>query len=220
MQHLPCLEVETSPNPDASIIWLHGLGADGSDFLPIVPQLQLPTTLAVRFIFPHAPSMPVTINAGVMMPAWYDIDNTSLAGRQDSAGILHSAQQIQQLIQREVTRGIAASRIILAGFSQGGALALYVGIRQTQPLAGILALSCYTLLADTMNVVTCTAASTPIMIAHGRHDDVVDISLGEQSVQYLLKRGLTPQWHTYPMAHAVCDDEIDDISIWIQRCLL
>lgn len=220
MQHLPCLEVETSPNPDASIIWLHGLGADGSDFLPIVPQLQLPTTLAVRFIFPHAPSMPVTINAGVMMPAWYDIRDTSLAGRQDSAGILHSAQQIQQLIQKEVTRGIAPSRIILAGFSQGGALALYVGIRQTQPLAGILALSCYTLLADTMSAATCTAASTPIMIAHGQYDDVVDISLGEQSVQYLLKLGLAAQWHTYPMAHSVCDDEIDDISIWIQRCLL
>ncbi len=219
IRHLPCVEIETGPNPDAAVIWLHGLGADGHDFEPIIPDLGLPDNMAVRFVFPHAPSIPVSINGGYIMPAWYDIKHTDIGYKQDTAGIKKSAREIQLLIDREEMHGIKPSRIILAGFSQGGAMALYCGIRQSDALAGILGLSCYLLSPkSTEKELTQVTKSTPIMMAHGINDDVVPYALGDNSRRTLDELGYQVNWHTYPMPHAVCIEEIHLIGKWIARC--
>jgi len=219
LQTLPYLTVETAAEPNATVIWLHGLGADGHDFEPIVPQLGLPDDLAVRFLFPHAPSMPVTLNGGYIMPAWYDIQQNDLGIAHDHDGILRSAKNIQMLIEQEQMRGIPASRIILAGFSQGAAMALHIGLRQTEALAGIMALSGYLLLPDQTAQWTQAAIATPILIAHGIHDPVVPFSLGDSTCRSLKSLGYPVQWHSYPMEHSVCLEEIRQIGVWIHSIL-
>ncbi len=216
---LPHITVETGPNPIASVIWLHGLGADGHDFEPIVPKFGIPDDLPVRFIFPHAPAMPVTINGGYIMPAWYDIAQTDFGLKQDRASILQSAQSIQMLIDREQMHGIKPCRIILAGFSQGSAMALHVGLRQPKALAGIIALSGYLLLADETEQLTPAARATPIFMAHGIHDPVVPFTLGDSSRRKLEALDYQLQWHSYPMQHQVCAEEINHIGQWIQNIL-
>ena len=214
---LSYIQIETAPNPTASIIWLHGLGADGHDFEPIIPELNLPPTMAIRFIFPHAPQMPVTINGGYVMPAWYDIKADNIEGRQDREGILKSAADIQELIDQEKARGISADNIILAGFSQGGAMALYVGTHQQEALAGILALSCYTLLPD--DAPHAAAKVTPIMQMHGLDDEVVPYFLGEESRNFLIESGFKVDYRSYPMPHSLHPKQIMDIGNWITHLL-
>jgi len=213
---LPHLTIETGSNPQASVIWLHGLGADGHDFESIVPQLGLPNDLAIRFIFPHAPSIPVTLNGGYIMPAWYDIKQNDLGIEHDHTGILNSARDIQMLIEQEEMRGIPASHIILAGFSQGAAMALYVGLRQTETLAGIMALSGYLLMPEQTDQFTPASVTTPVFMAHGVHDPVVPFSLGDTTRRTLESLGFPIQWHSYPMQHNVCPEEICHIGAWIK----
>ncbi|MBL4775779.1 MAG: dienelactone hydrolase family protein [Mariprofundus sp.] len=220
LQLLPHLTVETAAHPQASVIWLHGLGADGHDFESIVPQLGLPDDLAVRFIFPHAPAMPVSINGGYIMPAWYDIKQNDLGIEHDRAGIQQSAQSIQMLIEREQMHGISIDRIILAGFSQGAAMALHVGLRQSDRLGGLMALSGYVLLPDSTSEWHANTVDTPIFMAHGVDDPVVTYALGEQSYRQLQSRHYTVQWHSYPMQHSVCTEEIHAIGKWISQILL
>jgi phospholipase/carboxylesterase len=214
---LDFLEVSTAPSPLYSVIWMHGLGADGHDFEPIVPYLGLPPTTAVRFIFPHALMRPITINGGAVMRAWYDISEISTTRSQDEAGINHSASKINALIDREIERGIPAERIIVAGFSQGGAMALHVGLRYPQKLAGIMALSAYILFPEKLADEHSPANSdTPVFIGHGSQDPVVPIFLGE-AVQSKLSAGQWPvEWHKYPIQHSVSPEEIADIGRWLQ----
>jgi len=216
---LPHITVETGPKPTATIIWLHGLGADGHDFEPIVPQLGLPADLAVRFIFPHAPSMPVTLNGGYIMPAWYDIKQTDLGIEQDKSGIKVSASDIQLLIEKEQMRGIKANRIILAGFSQGAAMSLHIGLRQESALAGIISLSGYLLLPDQMAQFKPSSLNTPIFMAHGINDPVVTYALGDSARRKLLDANCSIEWHSYPMQHSVCAEEIRHIGKWITNTL-
>jgi len=216
---LPHITIETAPNPQTSIIWLHGLGADGHDFESIVPQLGLPDDLAIRFIFPHAPAMPVSINGGYIMPAWYDIKQNDLGIEHDRDGIQKSAQSIQMLIEQEQMHGISADRIILAGFSQGAAMALHVGLRQSDRLAGVMALSGYVLLPGQTSEWHSDTTATPIFMAHGLHDAVVNYSLGEQSYRQLESHGYSVQWHSYPMQHSVCNEEICHIGKWVGQLL-
>lgn len=207
-------------NADASVIWLHGLGADGHDFEPIVPELRLPAELNVRFIFPHAPEQPVTLNGGMRMRAWFDLIALDRKARQDEAGIRASASRIQALIERENSRGVPDERIVLAGFSQGGAVALHLGLRHPRRLAGILALSTYLPLQDTLAEERSAAnRDTPILMAHGVSDPVLDLRLGEQSREDLEALGYQVEWHTYPMAHAVCLEEIRLVGEWLARRL-
>ncbi len=217
---LPCVELATGDKPTASIIWLHGLGADGHDFEPIVPVLGLPDELHVRFIFPHAPSMPVTVNGGYIMPAWFDIRHTDIDHEQDEAGIRSSSTSIGHLIEREIMHGIPAKRIVLAGFSQGGAMALYVGLRQSEPLAGIIALSCYLPLEETLE---CEASEsnkhTPVFMAHGVEDPIAPFELGDQSRRRLTTLGYPIEWHSYPIGHHVCAEEIKAIGRWLTALL-
>lgn len=213
---LPCVETETAPNPRHSIIWLHGLGADGNDFAPLVPELVDRSWPPLRFVFPHAPVRPVTVNNGVPMRAWYDILGTQIADRQDEAGIRASIGELDRLIEREVERGVATERVILAGFSQGGAIALAGGVRHASRLGGIVALSTYL----PMSVSTAAEASganraLPIFIAHGSLDAVVPQALGERSRDALGALGYDVAWHTYPMAHSVCIEEIIDLRAWL-----
>ncbi len=211
------IERSTGENPTATIIWLHGLGADGHDFEPIVPELDLPADTPVRFIFPHAPKQPVTINGGMVMRAWYDLTGTEFARREDAAGVMRSAQLIEKLIQREIERGIPSTRIFLAGFSQGGAIALQTGLRYPQPLAGILALSTYLPLADRLSSEAhASNRAVPIFMAHGLYDPVVPFALGDHSFQVLQENGYNIEWHSYPMPHSVHPDEIRDIGAWLR----
>lgn len=206
---------------DSTVIWLHGLGADGNDFVPIVPELNLPDTLCTRFIFPHAPVQAVTLNSGMRMRAWYDIFDINFERpREDLAGITASANLIIELITREKSRGVPASRIVLAGFSQGAAMALHVGLRYPETLAGIMALSGYLPLAYTLPTESSPAnQQTPIFMAHGLYDDIVRISAGEQSKQYLEGEKHSVEWYTYPMTHSVCADEINAVRGWLLRVL-
>ena len=216
----PPIEIETAPQPTASVIWLHGLGADGRDFVPIVPELRLPSDLAIRFVFPHAPHRPVTINRGYVMRAWYDIAETEFGRQEDEAGIRESEQTVRGLIQRETERGIASERIVLAGFSQGGAVVLHTGLRLPQRLAGILALSTYLPLADTLKAEAHPANDdVPIFMAHGTDDPIIPLALGESSADLLTRRGANLEWRTYEMEHSVCLDEIQDIAGWLTRVL-
>jgi len=220
VQALEKIVVETEENPDASIIWLHGLGADGHDFEPIVEELELPDDLAIRFVFPHAPAIPMTINDGYIMPAWYDFKQTDLGIEHDEEGITHSARQIQLLIEQQEMHGIVPNRIILAGFSQGGAMAIHCGLHQSEPLAGIMALSAYLLLPDRIQEdINPSVCSVPIFMAHGVDDPVVPFALGDMSRQKLETAACNVEWHTYPMQHQVHPQEMKDISLWISRIL-
>lgn len=202
---------------NASVIWLHGLGADGHDFSPIVQELNLPN---IRFILPHAPVLPVTINNGYMMPAWYDLYGLTPGSQEDEAGIKNSQQYINSLIQKEMDQGISPSRIVLAGFSQGGAIALYTALRYPQRLAGVLALSTYLPLKNKLDSQTHTAnAHTPIFMAHGIDDDVISLDTCKISLNLLQNRQNPVIWHQYIMAHSVCREEIDDIRGFLQQVL-
>jgi phospholipase/carboxylesterase len=217
---LPCIELETSPNPTCSVIWLHGLGADGNDFVPIIPELHLPEKPAIRFIFPSAPSMPVTVNGGYVMPAWYDIVGRNLMDQEDADGIKRSAASIIELIEREVQRGVDYRHIVLAGFSQGCAMALYIGLRLPHQLAGIIALSGYLPLALSLHMEKHSAnQSTPIFMAHGTYDPVVILDRAQASHALLEKLGYPVDWNEYPMEHSVNHEELVDISRFLQRVL-
>jgi phospholipase/carboxylesterase len=213
------LELATGPSPSASVIWLHGLGADGHDFEPIVPELRLPPSLQVRFVFPHAPVRPVTLNNGMRMRAWYDILQLG-GGAEDERGIRESESKIRALIQDEIDRGINASRIVLAGFSQGGAIALQTSLRYSSPLAGVLALSTYLPLAGTLRAEMGEAnRSVPIFMAHGEYDDIIPLARAEQSARALKDAGYRVDWHTYPMPHSVCPEEIAHIAAFLRKVL-
>ena len=217
---LPCVEIESAPQPTAAVIWLHGLGADGHDFASLVPELDLSGCPPIRFVFPHAPSMPVTVNGGYVMPAWYDILGPNLISQQDAAGIQASERAIVALIAHEVARGIPADRIVLAGFSQGCAMALHTGLRLPQHLAGIMALSGYLPLADRLAAERHPAnAQTPIFMAHGTQDPVVVIARGEASRDALAALGQPVAWHSYPMPHSLHPQEIADISAFLAQVL-
>ena len=217
---LPCIELETAPNPTAAVIWLHGLGADGNDFVPIIPELKLSGCPGIRFIFPSAPSMPVTVNGGYVMPAWYDIIGRSLTDQEDAAGISKSASSIVELIEKEAGRGIAYDKIILAGFSQGCAMALHIGLRFPHKLAGIIALSGYLPLAMTANLEKHLANSTtPIFMAHGTYDPVVSLDRAQASHAALEKMAYSVDWNEYPMEHSVNHEELMDISRFLQQVL-
>ncbi|HEY6457442.1 MAG TPA: alpha/beta fold hydrolase [Steroidobacteraceae bacterium] len=204
----------------ASVIWLHGLGADGTDFVPLVPELRLPDDVAPRFIFPNAPVRPVTVNNGISMPAWYDIYSFGVKDREDAAGIRQSAALVQGLIERERAAGISAARIVLAGFSQGGAIALQAALRYAQPLAGILALSTYLPLAGTLAGESSPAnRAIPILMCHGRHDPVLSLELARKSFQTLVGLGYSPRLLEYPMEHTLCAEEVVAISQWLAQVL-
>ena len=220
MELLPCIELETSPQPSAAVIWLHGLGADGNDFVPIVPELDLAGCPGIRFVFPSAPSMPVTINGGYVMPAWYDILGRNLVDREDASGIHASASAIVKLIEREASRGIAYENIVLAGFSQGCAMVLQVGLRFPQKLAGIMALSGYLPLAMSLAIEKHSAnQNTPIFMAHGEYDPVVPLERAQASCALLEKLGYSVSWNEYPMEHSVNHAELVDISRFLQQVL-
>jgi phospholipase/carboxylesterase len=217
---LPCVELETGSHPDAAIVWLHGLGADGNDFVPIVGEMKLPAALPIRFVFPHAPVRPVTINNGMPMRAWYDFTAADLANRADVAGVLASQAQVEALIAREKTRGIAAKRILVAGFSQGGAMALHTGVRHAERLAGIVALSTYLPMPDRLPTEASAAnRDVPIFMAHGTMDPVIRPDWGEASRRTLVAAGYAVEWHTYPMPHSVVWEEIEAISAFLTRVL-
>ena len=211
------LELLTGPEPKGSVIWMHGLGADCWDFVSIVKELYLPDDLPLRFIFPQAPSRPITINGGHVMPGWYDISMAELERKPDEAGVRESQGFIDALIAREISRGVAANKIILAGFSQGGAIALQAGLRQTQALAGILALSTYLTLGDSLAKEKTTAnANIPILMAHGTQDPVVPLALARTSRDAMDALGFKVEWREYPMQHSLCAQEVEEISGWLQ----
>ena len=213
------LEPATAAN--AAVIWLHGLGADGNDFVPIVPELELPASLSVRFVFPHAPVRPVTMNGGMKMRAWYDIYSLVRGDRQDEAGTRASAATLMALVEQQIAAGIPAARIVIAGFSQGGAIALHCAARLPVPLAGVMALSTYLPLDFTVAAeMTEAGRSTPILMCHGRHDNVLPLSLGADSRDGLRRWGFEVEWHDYAMMHSVCAEEIEDISAWLRTRLV
>lgn len=212
--NLENITIESGKNPRHSIIWLHGLGADGHDFEPVAGEIRLPC--AMRYIFPHAPMPPVTINGGFVMRAWYDIAGQDIGARQDAAGIRASQAAVEALIAREVAHGIAPHNIFLAGFSQGGAIALHTALRQSAPLGGVLALSAYLPLADSVpDEMQAGSRITPVFMAHGRSDSVVPYKLGVDSREALLALGCAVEWHEYAMPHSVCDAELRDIETWL-----
>lgn len=218
MSLLPTVENETAAHPVYSIIWLHGLGADGNDFAPIVPELVSPQWPAIRFVFPHAPMRSVTINSGMTMRAWYDIYGFDLVAQQDEAGMRQSISQVETLIAREQERGVPSERILLAGFSQGGAIALAAGLRHPQKLAGVVALSTYLPMAGALAAErSAVNADVPIFWGHGTFDPVVVLQRGSDSRVALEALGYKVDWHTYPMPHAVCPDEIADLRHWIGK---
>jgi len=214
------VEVETGRDPQAAVIWLHGLGADGHDFEPIVPQLVQPADPALRFVFPHAPVRPVTLNGGYAMRAWYDIVAIDRLAAEYASGIRASQTAIHQWVRGENARGISTSRIVLAGFSQGGAMALYAGTRYPERLAGIMGLSCYQLLAESFAAErTAANQSTPVFLGHGTQDPVVPPALGLAACRQLQAAGYALEWHAYSMPHSVCPEEIADIAAWLRRVL-
>ena len=218
MSLLPAIELETSTTPDAAVIWLHGLGADGSDFASIVPELHLSADLGIRFIFPHAPAMPVTVNGGYIMPSWFDILAMGLDRKVNHAQLLASAAKINQLIDRERERGIDSRRIVLAGFSQGGAVAYQVSLSHPQPLGGLLALSTYFATSDSISLSEANRA-LPIELYHGAHDPVVPIALGQRAAQFLEAHGYDLAFRTYPMDHSVCPQQIAHLAEALRRFL-
>ncbi|MET0682418.1 MAG: alpha/beta fold hydrolase [Casimicrobiaceae bacterium] len=217
---LPSIERDTGPNPAAAVIWLHGLGADGNDFVPIVNEMRLPASLPIRFVFPHAPVRPVTLNNGFRMRAWYDLSAGDITNRADVAGVGDSQAHIEALITREKSRGIDARRIVLAGFSQGGVIALYTGVRHAERLAGIVALSTYVVLPDRLAEEGSAAnRDVPIFMAHGTSDPMVRLEWGEAGRRALVAAGYSVEWHTYPMPHSVVWEEIEAVSAFLMRVL-
>ena len=217
---LETVEHETGPSPTWTVLWLHGLGADGNDFVPLVPELLRRDWPAIRFVFPHAPVRAVTINNGARMRAWYDIRDFDFASRADEAGVRESIVQVEALIAREGARGVPASRVLLAGFSQGGAIALAVGLGRESPLAGLIALSSYLPMADELaRGMPAAAATQPLFMAHGQFDPVVPYTAGEMSAARLRVLGFQVDWHAYPMAHQVCAEQIRDLGDWMSRRL-
>ena len=215
------VEIETGQGePQGSVIWLHGLGADGHDFEPIVPELRLPGELRLRFVFPHAPVRPVTINGGMSMRAWYDILTLDRDGPTDDAGVRDSGVILEALIQREQDRGVAANKIVVAGFSQGGAIAMHAALRSKQKLAGLMALSTYLPISKAFQDEVVDSADSghtdlPVFMGHGSLDPMLPMALGRDSADLLIANGFNVEWHDYPMAHAVCAEEIDDIRAWL-----
>ena len=217
---LPSIEMETGHNPTAAVIWLHGLGADGNDFVPIVGEMRLPATPAIRFVFPHAPVRPVTLNNGFRMRAWYDIAAGDITSRADVAGVRESQGHVEALIAREKARGIVARRIVLAGFSQGGVVALHTGVRHPERLAGIVALSTYLVLPDKLGAESAAAnRDVPIFMAHGTFDPMVRPEWGEAARRALEAAGYNVEWHTYPMPHSVVWEEVEAIRVFLTRVL-
>jgi len=217
---LDAIEINPARAATAAIIWLHGLGADGHDFEPLIPQLGIVEALGVRVLLPHAPRLPVTINGGMVMPAWYDIRGPDFGHGEDADGIHASARRLEALIERETARGISTDRIVLAGFSQGGAIVLHTGLRHAERLGGILALSTYLPLADTLPGERSAAnADIPIMLAHGEQDPLIPLALASASRDRLLALGYRVDWRTYPMPHAVCPAEVGDIREWLHGVL-
>ena len=217
---LETIEIETATTPAASIVWMHGLGADGNDFVDIVPELRLPADRGVRFVFPHAPMRPVTINNGYVMRAWYDIRDDGGVRREDPAGVRASQAAIEALVARERGRGVPASAIVLAGFSQGGAMALHTGLRHPERLAGVMALSCSLPLADTLAAEAAAAnRDVPIFMAHGTHDPMIPKARAQRAHDTLTGLRYTVEWHEYPMPHSVCMEEVADIAAWLDRVL-
>jgi phospholipase/carboxylesterase len=217
---LPAIEIETKPKPSHAVIWLHGLGADGNDFVPVVKEIKLPP-LGIRFVFPHAPMRPVTINGGFVMRAWYDIAYQELAFKEDERGLRESQKLIEDLIARENARGIPSSRIVLAGFSQGGVMTLQAGLRQSKPLAALMALSSYLPMSPMIEVERNAASnSVQIFMGHGISDNIVPLALGKMSRDSLSKMGYEVEWHQYTMPHSVCPEELADIGVWLKRVLL
>jgi len=217
---LPAIEIETGARPDAAVIWMHGLGDDGHGWSEVVPALRLPDALAVRFLFPHAPVIPVTINNGYAMRAWYDIRANDFNQRADLAGVQRSQAQVEALVANEEARGVKPSRIVLAGFSQGGAIALYAGLRHPQRLAGIVALSTYVIAPDTLAAEAAAAnRDLPIFMAHGTQDPVVQFRWAEASRKVLVAAGYAVEWHTYAMPHSAVPEEIDAVSRFLVRIL-
>jgi phospholipase/carboxylesterase len=217
---LDAIELQTRPDPDATVVVLHGLGADGYDFVPIVKELETLGVPPARFVFPHAPTMPVTINGGYVMRAWYDILGTDLVRREDEAGLRSSQAAIEALLGREMARGIAPGRIVLAGFSQGGAVTLQVGLRQPEPLAGLVVLSSYLpLAAQEAAERHAGSRSVPIFMAHGTQDPVVPLARGTAARDQLRQLGYAVEWHEYPMPHSVCAEEVESIAAFLRRVL-
>ena len=223
MNLLETIELQTGDHPTASVIWMHGLGADGNDFVPIVNELDLTDGATIRFVFPHAPHMPVSINNGYVMRAWYDVTFGDLEGksrRADEKGLRASQAAVNLLIEREIERGIPAARIVLAGFSQGGAMTLMTGLRYPEKLAGMIVLSSYLPLPETAAAeATPVNRDTPIFMAHGTQDPVVPHQMGAESRTKLVELGHTVEWHDYPMPHSVCMEEVHDIAAWLRRVL-
>lgn len=217
---LDCITLEPDSPATACVIWMHGLGADGNDFVPIVPELNLPTGHGVRFVFPNAPTMPVTINGGYVMRAWYDIISAELDKRADEGGVRRSQTLIEELIADQRSKGIAADRILLAGFSQGGVIALQTGLRHPDKLAGIMALSTYLACADSLGVEASAAnRQIPLFMVHGSMDPVIPVALAKLSKARLETHGYKVEWHEYGMPHSVCAEEIDDIAAFLKRVL-
>lgn len=217
---LDTVEIQTGREPSASVVWLHGLGADGHDFEPVVPELGWPGAPDIRYVFPHAPVRPVTINGGMPMRAWYDILSLTSARGNDREGIVDSVNAVAGLVRREIDRGIPSQRIILAGFSQGGAIALQLALRFPEPLAGVIALSSYLLFDDRLESQQHQAnAALAAFVAHGSNDPVVPFALGEKAARTLEALGHPVEWHSYPMAHAVCPEEIEHIAAWMRARL-
>ena len=218
---LEAIEIETGPRPCASVIWMHGLGADGNDFVPVVNELRLGTAPGIRFVFPHAPMQPVSINNGFVMRAWYDVKWGDLEGQSrqaDEKGVRASQAAITQLIEREISRGSSADKIVLAGFSQGGAVALQTGLRHPQKLGGIMALSTYLPLAESFaDEASAENRKTPVFMAHGTDDGVIPLEMATRSRDILVQHDYDVEWHQYPMQHSVSLEEIRDISAWLKR---
>jgi phospholipase/carboxylesterase len=217
---LEAIEIETAASPGASIIWMHGLGADGHDFVDVVPELRLPARPGVRFVFPHAPMRPVTINGGYVMRAWYDLRDADGVRREDPAGVRASQRAIETLIAREKERGVPAAAIVLAGFSQGGAMALHTALRHTERLAGVMALSCSLPLSDTLAGEAAPAnRDVSIFMAHGTHDPMIPMARALRAREVLTGLGYRLEWHEYPMPHSVCVEEIADVGAWLAKVL-
>lgn len=216
MEPLRYEEVVVGENPDKVVVWLHGLGADGFDFVPVARELKLPADFGVKFIFPHAPQIPVTINSGYVMPAWYDVYETGLSRKVDLEGVKRSANQVREIIEEQLSQGIESRNIIVAGFSQGGAVAYELVLSYEKPLAGLLAMSTYFATAETI-VLNKANANVPVLIQHGIMDSVVNMELGRQAVALLSEKGYNPGFETYPMDHSVCAEQIKHISVWLQQ---
>jgi len=215
------ITIEPKKPATSCVIWLHGLGDSGAGFAPVVPLLNLPHNHTIRFIFPHAPEQPVTLNNGFVMPAWYDINNSDLHNRADMDGVLQSEKSIRALIQEQIDTGISAENIVLAGFSQGGVMSLFTGLRFEQTLAGIMALSCYLPIKDQLpSDLSAANKNTPILQHHGKVDDVVPMSSGQMANDLLNNAGYNTQWKAYTMAHSVLPEQLNDIGTWLTQCLI